>query len=111
MKPIFPFVVFAFASPLGLFSLLLARALVVLFLELAFRLQPLVQVVVHVVNVTATFDVNLMRSLTDFCEGWPVPACFYGHARPNACWHVLGFRGQIGRLHSFVLPYKGLPLP
>ena len=38
-------------------ALIVAR--VVLVLKLAFRLQPLVQVVVQVAKVTATFDVNL----------------------------------------------------
>jgi hypothetical protein len=57
--------------------LLLARALVALFLELVFRLQPLVQVVVHVANVSATSDVNLTRSLTDFCQRWLVLATFF----------------------------------
>src|SRR5690348_18305941 len=109
MKPIFPFVVFAFASPLGLFSLLLARALVVLFLELVFRLQPLVQVVVYVANVIATFDVDLTRALMDFCEGWPVLACFFRHTRPNACWHVLSLRGQIRCFHSPYRPLQKIP--
>src|SRR5260370_22356789 len=87
-------------------SLLLARAIVVLFLELAVRLQPLIQVVVHVANVIATFDVDLTRSLMDFCEGWSVLACFFRHTRPNACWHVLSFRGQIRCFHSLVVLYK-----
>ena len=41
----------------------------VLLLELAFRLQPVVQVTT--VN-SATLDVNLKRSLTDFCQSWPI---------------------------------------
>ncbi len=49
-------------------------ALVVLFLELAFRLQPVVQVAA--VN-SATLDVNLKRSLTNFCQRWPIVATFF----------------------------------
>src|SRR4029077_11452870 len=48
-------------------------ALVVLFLEHAFRLQPVVQVAA--MN-SATLDVNLKCSLTDLCQRWPVSAAF-----------------------------------
>jgi hypothetical protein len=44
-------------------------ALVVLFLELAFREQPVVQVAA--MN-SATLDVTLKCSLTDLCQRWPV---------------------------------------
>ncbi|HET8924877.1 MAG TPA: hypothetical protein VFN26_18000 [Candidatus Acidoferrum sp.] len=56
-----------------------------------FRLQPLVQVVVQVANVIATFDVDLTRSLMDFYEGWSVLAYFF----LDVSWYVLRFRGQI----------------
>jgi hypothetical protein len=49
-------------------------ALGVLFQELAFRLHPVVQVAT--VN-SATFDVNLKRSLTDFRRGWSVLLSFF----------------------------------
>ena len=49
-------------------------ALVVLFLELAFREQPVVQVAA--VN-SATLDVNLKRSLTNFGQRWPIVATFF----------------------------------
>jgi hypothetical protein len=49
-------------------------ALVVLLLELAFRLQPVVEVTT--VN-SATLDVNLKRSLTNFCQSWPIVATFF----------------------------------
>jgi hypothetical protein len=52
---------------------------VVFFPELAFRLQPLVEVLVQVVTLTATFDVNLKRSPTDFVQGWHVLASFFLH--------------------------------
>src|SRR5580700_7846364 len=49
-------------------------ALVVLLLELAFRLQPVFQVAA--MN-SATLDVNLNRSLTNFCQRWPIVATFF----------------------------------
>jgi hypothetical protein len=49
-------------------------------LELAFRLLPVVQVAA--VN-SAAFDVNLKRSVTDFCPGWPVLAYLFWHVRPK----------------------------
>jgi hypothetical protein len=55
----------------------LAVALVVLSLELAFCLQPLVQVVVQIATVTATFDVNLKRPPMDFVQGWDVLTYFF----------------------------------
>src|SRR6266850_1776359 len=110
MKAVFRFAVFAFVSPLASSFLLLARAIVVLFLELAVRLQPLIQVVVHVANVIATSDVDLTRALMDFCKGWPVLACFFRHARPSASWHVLSFRGQARCFHSLVILIQKVPL-
>jgi hypothetical protein len=59
----------------------------VLFLELAFRLQIIVQVAT--VN-SAAFDVNLKRSLADFGRRWPVLASFFRKARlRNAGWYVM----------------------
>src|ERR1700679_999210 len=52
----------------------------VLFLELAFRFQPVVQVAT--VN-SATLDVNLKRSLTDFRRGWSVLLSFFW----DRCWN------------------------
>jgi len=49
-------------------------ALVELLLKLAFRLEPIVQVTT--VN-SATLDVNLKRSLTNFCQRWPIVATFF----------------------------------
>jgi hypothetical protein len=74
---------------------LLARALVVLFLELTFRLPPGAQVIVQVATVTATLDVNLQRTLTDFGQGWPVLISFFRVVRPIAYRHVLVIGGQI----------------
>src|SRR5207245_267604 len=49
-------------------------ALVELLLKLAFRLEPIVQVAA--VN-SATLDVNLKRSLTNFGQRWPIVATFF----------------------------------
>jgi len=65
-------------------------ALGVPFKELAFRLHPVVQVAT--VN-SAAFDVNLKRSLTDFCRGWPFVASFFCDVRLNASQHVLRIGG------------------
>jgi hypothetical protein len=68
----------------------------VLFPELTFRLQPLVEVLVQIVTVTAMFDVNLKRSPTDFVQGWHVLASFFRKVRPAAAWpRVLSIRGLI----------------
>ena len=48
-------------------------ALVVLLVELAFRLQPVVQVAAV---ISATLDVNLKCSLTDLRQRWPVSTAF-----------------------------------
>src|SRR5580692_2622027 len=56
---------------------------VVLFPEFAFRLQPLVEVLVQVVTLTATFDANLKRSPMDFVPGWHVLASFFRNVRPE----------------------------
>jgi len=56
-------------------------ALVVLLLELAFRLQPVVQVAA--VN-SATLDVDLKGSMTDFGRGWPVLYPFFRDIRLNS---------------------------
>jgi hypothetical protein len=63
MKRDYSSVVLAFVSPSASYFVLLARALVVFFLELAFRPHPVVQVAT--VN-SATLDVNLEGALTDF---------------------------------------------
>jgi hypothetical protein len=72
----------------------------VLLLELAFRLQPVVQVAT--VN-SATLDVNLKRSLTDFRRGWSVLLSFFWELwwKNNASWHVSGIGDQISRFHVF----------
>src|SRR4029077_21205621 len=83
---------------------------VVLGLELAFRLQPLIQVVVQVATVTATFDVNLKRPPMDFVQGWHVLTFFFWNVRPDisaACSE----RGQILRVHIlFPFPKCSLAL-
>jgi hypothetical protein len=77
--------IFVFESlPLFLYFVL------VLLLELAFRLHPVVQVAT--VN-SAAFDVNLKRSLTDFRWGRPVVASFFWDVRLNTSWHVLSICG------------------
>src|SRR5580692_5166696 len=82
----------------------LIAASVVLFFELAFRLYPIVQVTA--VNSPA-FDVNLKRSLTNFCQGWAVLAFFFCDLRPaNHAWCVLIVRFQILRFHASFLPYN-----
>jgi hypothetical protein len=69
---------------------------VVLFPELAFRLQPLVEVLVQIVTVTAMLDVNLKRSPTDFVLGWHVLASFFRNVRPETAWpRVLNIYGLI----------------
>jgi len=73
-------------------------SLVVLLLELAFRLQPVVQVAA--VN-SATLDVNLKRSMTDFGRGWLVLYPFFRDIRPkNDSWGVLSIRFQVLRSHG-----------
>ena len=62
MKRTYRFVLLAFSASFSF--VLLHRVLVVLFPELAFRLQPVVQLAT--VN-SAAFDANLKRSVTDFC--------------------------------------------
>jgi hypothetical protein len=64
--------------------------LAVLLLELAFRLHPVVQIAT--VN-SAAFDVNLKRSLTDFCRGRPVVASFFWDVRLNTSWDALSICG------------------
>jgi hypothetical protein len=78
--------------------------MVVLFFELAFRLYPIVQVTA--VNSPA-FDVNLKRSLTNFCQAWAVLTFFFCDLRPkNDAWRVLIVRFQILRFHASFLPYN-----
>jgi hypothetical protein len=75
----------------------------VLLLELAFRLHPVVQIAT--VN-SAAFDVNLKRSLTDFCRGRPVVACFFWDVRLNTSRHLrLDFV-----ISCCLLPLRGFPL-
>jgi hypothetical protein len=79
-------------------ALIVARA--VLFLKLAFRLQPLVQVVAQVATVAATLDVNLKRPPMDFVQGWDVLTYLFRNVRPNTSRpRVLSIRGQILRVH------------
>ena len=67
-----------------------------LFPELAFRLQPLVEVLVQIVTVTAMFDVNLKHSPTDFVRGWHVLVSFFRNVRPETAWPgILSIRGLI----------------
>jgi hypothetical protein len=71
----------------------------VLLPELAFRLHPVVQVAT--VN-SATFDVNLKRSLTDFGWGWSVLLSFFRDLWcNNASSRIPGIGDQILRFHSF----------
>src|ERR1700678_4210386 len=79
----------------------------VLLLELAFRFQPVVQVAT--VN-SATLDVNLKRSLTDFRRGWSVLLSFFW----DRCWNnassrVRGVGDPILRFHNASSLSKGFP--
>ena len=40
-------------------------------------------------------QLDLTRSPINFVQSWRVLACFFRHARWDACWHVLSFRAQI----------------
>jgi hypothetical protein len=86
-----------FLSDVHLISLrALIVALVVFFPELAVRLQPGLQITIHVATVTATFAVNLKRSLTDFVESWHVFAFLFWNLRPmNASQKVLRIPGWV----------------
>ena len=87
--------------PLSLLLCALVVAPVVLFPELAFRLQPLVEVLIQVVTETAILDVNLTRSPTDFVQGWYVLASFFRIVGAmNASRQVLTVRGWVLRFHS-----------
>jgi hypothetical protein len=98
MKRPYRFVLLAFCASFSF--VLLHRVLVVPFPELAFRLQPLVQVVVQVANVTATFVVNLSRPPMDFVQGWDALTYFFWNVRPDTSRpRVLSIRGQILRVY------------
>src|SRR5260370_30324039 len=98
----------------GLHSLFFFCAFIVppVFFSLApaLPLHPPVEVPVEVVTVTATFDVNLKRSPTDFVQGWHVLAPFFPNVRPETAWpRVLSIRGQILRLHvPFSFPKRSV---
>src|SRR5580658_5755998 len=79
----------------------------VLLLELAFRLQPVVQVAT--VN-SATLDVNLKRSLADFRRRWSVPlSSFRDLWCNNASSRIPGIGDQILRFHGFSFLSKTFP--
>jgi hypothetical protein len=60
----------------------------------------IVQVVVQVATVTATFDVNLKRPPMDFVQGWDVLTYFFRYVRPDTSRpRFLSIRGQILRVH------------
>jgi hypothetical protein len=100
----------SFRTPISFLFCAFVVTPVVLFLELALRLPPLVEVLVEIVTVTATFDVNLKRSPTDFVQGWHVLAPFFPNVRPETAWpRVLSIRGQILRLHvPFSFPKRSV---
>jgi hypothetical protein len=86
----------SFRTPVSFLSCAFIVTPVVLFPELAFRLQPLVEVLVQIVTVTAMFGVNLTRSPTDFVQGWHVLASFFRNVRPETAWpRVLSICGLI----------------
>jgi hypothetical protein len=79
----------------------------VLLLELAFRLLPVVQ---FATMNSASLDVNLKRSLTDFRRGWSVLLCFFRDLRwNNASSRVPRIGDQISRFHSFSSISKTFP--
>src|SRR5580692_1089826 len=97
----------SFRTPISFLSCTFIVTRVVLFPELAFRLQPLVEVLVQIVTVTSTFDVNLMRSPMDFVQGWQVLASFFRNVRPETAWPcVLSIHGLISQFHSLLLTTK-----
>src|ERR1700757_1874333 len=93
---IFSFHLRSFRTPISFLSCAFVATPVVLFPELAFRLQPLVEVLVQIVTGTATFDVNLMRAPMDFVQGWHVFASFFRNVHPETAWpRVLNICGLI----------------